>query len=278
MFDTLRRTGNVVPSFSMVNPSIIPVFNIISGCNLPLGAIATAKGLSTVLLFIVNCIVATRVNDPMFIVELSRTVMAISDYAKPDIISGAITFDWIHTLPNSYQRLVSCLLSIMADFSAGFPEIGPVVEYVIAGPLSASDFTVNTFLPRFFDMDPSTVITFVGNVSFMPTNLTVGDMLINAGIYRENYSSFTSPEIRALLIEYQYGATSLLSSLDVSTMVDGNVDNSGLFGNTLSVSTIKNVLCSPATYAIGLCFLLVRHGAPIIASAVLVLYTIIIQF
>lgn len=53
------------------------MFNRLSGCTLPVGAMSTAYGSKIVLLYIVNFIVSPRVCDPLFISTLNDYVITI---------------------------------------------------------------------------------------------------------------------------------------------------------------------------------------------------------
>lgn len=63
--------------YKMADRSLILMFNRLSGCTLPIGAMSTAYGTKIVLLYIVNFIVSPRVCDPLFISTLNDYVINI---------------------------------------------------------------------------------------------------------------------------------------------------------------------------------------------------------
>lgn len=255
----LIKFNKGIPRFPISSYYIIPFFNRISGCNLPLGAIASAKGISAVLLYVVNSIVALRINDPAFISQLNEIVNACSHYVTLDLDAPGLAFGWFSTIPQMSQYIVEILVTILINFGTTFPEFSTVIETTeILPPLT------NLMLSAENIVDPSVILLFPPSIPYLPVGITVGQMLTDS--FYINTALCMTPEVISLLERFSspYSNELLLSSLDVSASHTNSIPSfSGLFGVKLSVSVLTHVISNPGVYIVGLSFFLIRHSIPV---------------
>lgn len=182
----LRITGNMIPSSNPISSNLVGMFNKLSGSNLPLEAISTAKGATMISIYIVNTIVVTRVTDPVFIHELNQCVI----YFSRILFNTAPSYKLftVNAIPSIYFGFVTVLLSILVNYTSDNPLIPDyntsnipkghvsMEVYYMYKKYSAQNYIYSNEVPTSVITEPYSFLPFVQTI------LGIGELYIDKGI------------------------------------------------------------------------------------------------
>jgi hypothetical protein len=138
----------VVPTQSLFDVKLWIIFNRLSHCQVPIGAILSSYGAKVIIMFIVNVLIASKVQDIQFIQILKNYVVIIAE----KLISVGGSWDLMSKV---YKLFVQTLVSILIEY-------GNLPEHLIASYTVAEQTAINMVNNMF----SSQLITQASNLFF----------------------------------------------------------------------------------------------------------------